>query len=249
MQRLAGKIALVTGGSSGIGLACARRFADEGAYVYITGRRKEQLRQAAADIGFNVQGIEGDIGSLPDLDRLYQWIAREKGRVDIVMANAGTQTSGAIGAIDPADLQRVFDINVRGTLLTVQKALPLMQAGGSIILTSSVAASKGNPARSVYAASKAAVRSFARSWASDLRATGIRVNALTPGPTDTAAFNGPGRSEEQLRDIKARMGQNVPLGRIAHADEIAHAALFLASDDSSFVTGAELFVDGGLAQI
>lgn len=249
MGRLAGKVALITGGSSGIGYACAEEFVAEGAYVFITGRRQEQLNQAVDRIGRNVIGIQGSIGSDADLDRLFDVIRQEKGRLDIVMANAAAQTSAPIGAILDAEYQRVFDINVRGTLFTVQKSLPLLFDGGSIILTSSVAGSKGNPARSVYGASKAAVRSFARSWANDLKGRGIRVNALTPGPTDTAAFDAPGRSPEQTQEIKTRMGSGLPLGRIAHAGEIAKAALFLASDDSSYVTGAEMFVDGGLAQM
>lgn len=253
MRKLEGKVALITGGSSGIGRACAALFAAEGALVFITGRRQAQLDAAVqrvdADVRARVRAIQGDAGSEADLDRLFAAIRGETGRLDIVMANAAAQASAPVGAIDLADYARVFDINVRGTLMTVQKALPLMAGGGAVILTSSVAAVKGNPSRSVYAASKAAVRSFARSWASDLRGAGIRVNALTPGPTDTAAFEAPGRTPGQLAEIKARMGAGVPLGRIAQAQEIAKAALFLASDDSSYMTGAELFVDGGLAQM
>ena len=249
MDRLSNKIALITGGSSGIWLACAQQFVAEGAYVFITGRRQEQLNLAVDQVGRNVMGIRGDIGGDADLDRMVDIIRQEKGRLDIVMANAAAQASGPIGAILDADYQRVFNINVRGTLFTVQKALPLVASGGSIILTSSVASIKGNPSRSVYAASKSAVRSFARSWAADLKGHGIRVNALTPGPTDTAAFDAPGRTPEQLLDIKARMGAGLPLGRIARAEEIARAALFLASDDSSYMTGAELFVDDGMTQL
>lgn len=249
MGKLAGKIALITGASSGIGLATARLLVDEGAFVFITGRRQLELDDAVQLMGNNVRGIQGDIGNIGDLERLFRTIGEEKGRLDMVFANAAVQASAPLGAIDLAQYSYVFDTNVRGTLLTVQGALPLLSDGASIVLTASVAASKGNPARSVYSASKAAIRSFARSWANDLKSRAIRVNALSPGPTDTNAFSAPGVSREQVAQIKSRMSTAIPLGRLARVEEIAKAAVFLLSDDSSFVTGSELFVDGGMLQI
>lgn len=249
MGKLDGKIALITGASSGIGLATAQLLVNEGAFVFITGRGQLALDNAVQLLGETARGIQGDIGNLEDLDRLFQIIGEEKGRLDMVFANAAVQASAALGAIDLAQYNHIFDTNVRGTLLTVQGALPLLSDGASIVLTASVAASKGNPARSVYGASKAAIRSFARSWANDLKSRAIRVNALSPGPTDTGAFNAPGMSTEHVAQIKARMSAAIPLGRLANVNEIAKAAVFLLSDDSSFVTGSELFVDGGLLQI
>jgi NAD(P)-dependent dehydrogenase (short-subunit alcohol dehydrogenase family) len=248
-QKLAGKIAVVTGGSTGIGLATAKRFVDEGAYVYITGRRAEELDAAIRTIGRNVTPVQGDVAKLADLDRLYDAIQREKGRVDIVFANAGGGEFVPLGQITEAHVDKWFGINVKGLLFTVQKALPLMPDGGSIILNASIVSMKGMPAFSVYSATKAAVRSFARSWATDLKDRRIRVNALSPGPIETPAIDGLTKTEEEAAQFKSNMAAGVPLGRIGQPDEIAKAAVFLASDDSSFVTGIELFVDGGMAQV
>lgn len=249
MKKLEGKIALVTGGSSGIGLATARLLVDEGAHVFITGRRQANLDDAVSLIGRNVTGVQGDMSNLDDVNRLFKLITEEKGRLDMVFANAATQASAPLGAIDIEQYNRVFDVNVRGTLLTVQGALPLLPDGASVLLMASVAGSKGNPGRSIYGASKAAVRSFARSWANDLKSRNIRVNAISPGPTDTPAFDSPGVSAEQTAQIKTRIASTIPLGRMARSDEIAKAAVFLLSDDSSFTTGSEMFVDGGFTQI
>ncbi|MDY7562580.1 SDR family oxidoreductase [Pseudomonas sp. 10B1] len=249
MGRFDGKIALITGASSGIGLATAQLLVNEGAFVFITGRRQLALDEAVQLIGSNARGIQGDIGNLDDLERLFQIIGEDKGRLDMVFANAAVQASAPLGLIELAQYNHIFDTNVRGTLLTVQGALPLLSDGASIVLTASVAASKGNPARSVYGASKAAIRSFARSWANDLKPRAIRVNALSPGPTDTGAFKAPGMDLEQVAQIKSRMAAAIPLGRLARVEEIAKAAVFLLSEDSSFVTGSELFVDGGMLQI
>ncbi|MBV6823114.1 SDR family NAD(P)-dependent oxidoreductase [Pseudomonas sp. PD9R] len=249
MKKLEGKIALVTGATSGIGLATARLLVEQGAYVFITGRRQDNLDEAVRLIGRNVTGVQGDIGNLGDLNRLFNVITEEKGRLDMVFANAAVQASAPLGAIEIEQYNRIFDVNVRGTLFTVQGALPLVSDGASILLMASVAASKGNPARSIYGASKAAIRSFARSWANDLKSRAIRVNAISPGPTDTAAFNSPGVPAEQIAHIKNRMASTIPLGRLARSEEIAKAALFLLSDDSSFITGSEMFVDGGFAQL
>lgn len=248
MKKLEGKIALVTGASSGIGLATARLLVEEGAYVFITGRRQDNLDEAVRLIGRNVTGVQGDIGNLDDLDRLFRLITEEKGRLDMVFANAAIQASAPLGAIELEQYNRLFDVNVRGTLFTVQGALPLLSEGASVLLMASVAASKGNPARSLYGASKAAIRSFARSWANDLKARNIRVNAISPGPTDTPAFDSPGGAE-QTAQIKTRIASTIPLGRLARPEEIAKAALFLLSDDSSFITGTEMFVDGGFTQL
>jgi NAD(P)-dependent dehydrogenase (short-subunit alcohol dehydrogenase family) len=249
MSKLDGKVVVITGGSSGIGLASAKLFVAEGAHVFIMGRRQSQLDEAVRQIGRNVTAVQGDVAKIEDIDRLYRVVGSEKGRLDVVFANAAVQITVPIGNILPDQYAHVFDTNVKGTVFTVQKALPLLVNGGSVLLTASIAASKGNPSRSIYAASKAAVRSFARSWANDLKSRNIRVNAISPGPTDTPALSGPGTSEQALAEIKAKLSSNVPLGRLAGAEEIARAALFLVSDDSSFVTGTEMFVDGGFAQI
>jgi NAD(P)-dependent dehydrogenase (short-subunit alcohol dehydrogenase family) len=231
MKKLEGKIALVTGGSSGIGLATAQRFVAEGAYVFIT-------------------GVQGDVANLADLDRLYEQVRQQKGHLDIVFANAGGSNGQVpLGAITEEQFDKVFDTNVRGMLFTVQKALPLLRDGSSIILTASTTGSKGAAAFSVYSASKAAVRSFARTWTMDLKARQIRVNALSPGPTETPAMNRIGGTPAQKQFIKDYLVANVPMGRLGQPEETAKAALFLASDDSSFITGIELFVDGGVAQI
>jgi NAD(P)-dependent dehydrogenase (short-subunit alcohol dehydrogenase family) len=249
MGKLEGKVAVITGGNSGIGLATAKRFVAEGAYVFITGRRQTELDAAVKQIGKNVTGIQGDVSNLADLDRLYAAVKQQKGHVDILFANAGLGEFAPLGNITEAHFDKTFNTNVKGLLFTVQKALGLFKDGGSIILNASVAGSKGFPAFSVYSATKAAVRSFARSWTTDLKDRKIRVNAVSPGPIDTPILNGLGTSEEQIQQIKAGFASGVPMGRMGAADEIAKAVLFLASDESSYVTGAELFVDGGLAQV
>jgi NAD(P)-dependent dehydrogenase (short-subunit alcohol dehydrogenase family) len=250
MGKLEGKVAVITGGSSGIGLATAQHFIAEGAFVFITGRRQGELDAAVKQLGKFVTGVPGDVSKLADIDRLYETVKREKGRIDVLFANAGlVAPRAAIGAISEEDFDKTFNINVKGLLFTVQKALPLFADGGSILLNASVVASKGFPETSVYSATKAAVRSFARTWTMDLKERKIRVNAISPGPIDTPIFASAGRTEEQIRQLKAGFAAGVPLGRLGQAEEIAKAAVFLASDDSSFVTGIELFVDGGLAQI
>ena len=249
MNRLEGKVAVITGGSSGIGLATAQRFADEGAHVFITGRRQAELEGAVRQIGKHATGVQGDVSNLADLDRLYATVKREKGRIDVVFANAGSGTLAPLGAISEEQFDTTFGTNVKGLLFTVQKALPLLRDGGSIILNASIVASKGLEAASVYSATKAAVRSFARCWTVDLKARKIRVNAISPGPIETTGYDNLGLSEQQIEEFKKNIVATVPLGRMGSADEIAKAALFLASDDSSYVTGIELFVDGGMAQI
>jgi len=248
-KKLDGKVAVVTGGNSGIGLATARRFAAEGAEVVITGRRQPELDAAVKEIGGGTIGVRGDVSDLADLDRLYDEVRRRKGRIDVLFANAGIAELAPLGSITEAHFDKVFDINVKGLLFTVQKALPLFVDGGSIILNASIVAAKGMEAFSVYSATKAAVRSFARCWTVDLKGRKIRVNALSPGPIETPGFDGIGLTGEQIAQFKAGMITAVPLGRMGEADEIAKAAVFLASDDSSYVAGIELFVDGGMAQI
>jgi NAD(P)-dependent dehydrogenase (short-subunit alcohol dehydrogenase family) len=248
-KKLAGKVAVITGGNSGIGLATAQRFAEEGAYVFITGRRQSELDAAVKQIGENVTGVQGDVSSLADLDRLYATVKQQKGRIDVLFANAGGGEFAPLGQITEAHFDKTFNINVKGLVFTVQKALPLLPDGGSIILNASIASLKGMPAFSVYSATKAAVRSFARSWTVDLKARRIRVNAISPGPIETPAMNGLVQTEEQLKEFKSDLIAAVPLGRLGDPDEIAKAVVFLASDDSSYVTGIELFVDGGMAQI
>src|SRR5579871_1081196 len=240
--KLEGKIALITGGSSGIGLATAQQFVNQGAFVYITGRRQSELDKAVKAIaGSHVKAVRADASSLVDLDRLFTQIKQEKGRLDIVFANAGGGSFAAIGSITEEHYQQIFDTNVKGVLFTVQKALPLMASGGSIILNASVAGSKGMPAFSVYSATKAAVRSFARSWTTDLKDRGIRVNVISPGPIKTPILDGLGDTEEQKQGIVQTLTSLVPLGRMGQPDEIGKAAVFLASDDASYVAGAELF--------
>jgi NAD(P)-dependent dehydrogenase (short-subunit alcohol dehydrogenase family) len=245
-----GRIALVTGGSSGIGLATAKRLAREGATLYITGRRQAALDGAVAEIGHGTLGIQGDIAIGADLDRIFATIAEREGRLDIVFANAGGGEFSALGSITEAQFDKYFGINVRGTLFTVQKALPLMSAGGAIVMNGSITSVKGAPAFSVYAATKAALRSLARSWASDLRGRDIRVNVVSPGTVVTPAYKSElGLSDEEIVEFVARAAEVTPLGRPGTPDEIAKAVSFLASDDASYVTGIELFVDGGQAQI
>jgi NAD(P)-dependent dehydrogenase (short-subunit alcohol dehydrogenase family) len=241
-KKLQGKVAVITGGTTGIGLATAKLFVKEGAYVFITGRRQKELDEAAKAIGSNVTGIQGDIAKLSDLDRLYEAV-KAKGRLDIVFANAGGVEFSPFGEITEEHFDKLFDINVKGTLFTVQKALPLLNDGGSIILNGSVASVKGTPAFGVYGATKAALRSFVRTWTSDLKDRHIRSNVISPGPTDTPAIDG------QPEDAIARIVSTIPMGRMGEPNEIAKAVLFLASDDSSFVTGIELFVDGGRGQV
>jgi NAD(P)-dependent dehydrogenase (short-subunit alcohol dehydrogenase family) len=248
-MRLQGKIAVVTGANSGIGLATAKRFAEEGARVFMTGRRKEQLDAAVREVGGNARGVQGDIANLGDLDRLYEIVKAEAGHLDIVFANAGGGEFAPLGAITEEHYDRTFDINVKGTLFTVQKALPLLKDGSSVILTGSTTGSTGTPAFSVYSATKAAIRSFARSWILDLAPRGIRVNTLAPGATSTPGFHGLGTTEEEKREMMRMTLASIPLGRMGDPREIANAALFLASDESSFVNGCELFADGGSAQI
>lgn len=245
MDRLHGKTAVITGGTSGIGLAAARRFVAEGAHVFITGRRQAELNKAVDAIGGAISGIRSDIASLDDLDRLFDIVRDERGGLDILFANAGVGDVAPLGMITEAQFDQTFGINVRGTLFTVQKALPLMAAGGSIILTGSTTGIKGTPAFSVYSASKAAIRNFARSWALDLKDRGIRVNVLSPGATSTPGLHGIVSTPKAVAGIVAQ----TPLGRLGEPDETAAVALFLASDDSSFMTGAEVFVDGGAAQV
>jgi len=249
MAKLDGKTALITGGTSGIGLATAKQFVNEGAYVYITGRRAQELAAAVKEIDRNVTGVQGDMSNLADLDRLFAQVEREKGRLDVVFANAGIAQYAPLGKITEEHYDSIFDVNVKGLLFTVQKALPLMPDGGSIILNASIVASKGLPANSVYSATKAAVRSFARTWTTDLKDRHIRVNAVSPGPILTPGLHdlmdSTGAGEQRLKMLSS----TVPLGRLGAPSEIAKAVVFLASDDSSYITGTELFVDGGMAQV
>jgi len=247
--KLEGKIALVTGANSGIGRATARQFVNEGAYVFITGRREAELAAAVKEIGRNVIGVQGDVSNLGDLDRLFAQIKQEKGKLDIVFANAGVAKFAPFGEITEEFYDSIFDINVKGLLFTVQKALPLLPDGASIILNASIVGSKGLPMNSVYSATKAAVRSFARTWTTDLKDRRIRVNAVSPGATDTPGLSDLLASAEVGEQRLQMISNTVPLGRLGTPDEIAKAVVFLASDDSSYITGTELFVDGGFAQV
>ena len=249
MGKLEGKIALVTGGNSGIGLATAKQFVNEGAYVFITGRRQQELDAAVKEIGKNVTAVKGDVAKLDDLDRLFAQIKRDKGKLDVVFANAGVAAYAPLGRITEEHFDTHFNINVKGVLFTVQKALPLLSDGGSIILNASIVASKGFPANSVYSATKAALRSFARTWTMDLKDRRIRVNAVSPGPIETPGLKNLLASSDVGEQRANAMSSGVPLGRLGKPDEIAKAVVFLASDDSSFVTGTELFVDGGFAHV
>jgi NAD(P)-dependent dehydrogenase (short-subunit alcohol dehydrogenase family) len=249
MGKLDGKIALVTGGNSGIGLATAKTFVNEGAYVFITGRRDAELAAAVKEIGKNVTGVQGDVSNLGDLDRLFAQIKREKGKLDIVFANAGVAKFAAFGTMTEELYDWTFDINVKGLLFTVQKALPLLPDGAAIILNSSIVASKGLPINSVYSATKAAIRSFARTWTTDLKDRRIRVNAVSPGSIDTPGMSGLLASAASGEQRKKMISSVTPLGRFGTPDEIAKAVVFLASDDASYITGTELFVDGGFAQV
>ena len=247
--KLEGKIALITGGNSGIGLATAKEFVNEGAYVFITGRRERELAAAVKVMGKNVSAVQGNVSNLGDLDRLFAQIKREKGKLDIVFANAGVATYAPFGKITEEHYDSIFNINVKGLLFTVQKALPLLPDGASIILNASIVASKGLSSNSVYSATKAAVRSFARTWTTDLKDRRIRVNAVSPGPIDTPGLSELLASSETGQERKKMISNTVPLGRFGTPDEIAKAVVFLASDDSSYITGTELFVDGGFAQV
>ncbi len=249
MGKLEGRIAVVTGANSGIGLASAKRFASEGAWVFMTGRRQAELDRAVAEVGHGARGIQGDVASLVDLDQLYGVVREEAGRIDVLFANAGGGEFAALPDITEEHYERTFATNVKGTLFTVQKALPLLVDGASVILTGSTTGETGGPSFSVYSASKAAIRNFARSWIQDLGPRRIRVNVLVPGATSTPGLHGLAQTEEQDRAFVAAMEAASPLGRMGRSDEIASAALFLASDESSFVNGSELFADGGSAQI
>jgi NAD(P)-dependent dehydrogenase (short-subunit alcohol dehydrogenase family) len=242
MGKLQGKVAVITGGTEGIGLATAKLFVNEGAFVFITGRRQKELDLAVKAIGTNVAGVQGDVAKLADLDRLYETV-KSKGRIDIVFANAGVGEFVPFAAVTEEHFDKLFNINVRGTFFTVQKALPLLNDGGSIILNGSVASVKGTFAFGVYAATKAAIRSFVRTWTTDLKDRRIRSNVVSPGPIDTPL------ASRQSVDVIERIVSTIPMGRMGEPEEVAKAALFLASDDSSFVTGIELFVDGGRAQV
>jgi NAD(P)-dependent dehydrogenase (short-subunit alcohol dehydrogenase family) len=248
--KLDGKVAVITGGSSGLGLATARRFVDEGAYVFITGRRQKELDEVVRSIGRNISAVQGDMAVLSDIQRLYATVREQKGKVDIVFANAGTGAFGSLGQITEQHFDSQFDLNVKGLLFTVQEALPLLQDGGAVVLNASIVSTTSSAAMSVYSASKAAVRSFARTWSVDLKDRRIRVNAISPGIVPIPVYNTSlGMSEEQVEQYVASAIPSIPLGRAGTPDEIAKAVVFLASDDSSYVTGIELFVDGGMTQV
>jgi NAD(P)-dependent dehydrogenase (short-subunit alcohol dehydrogenase family) len=249
LSKLDGKIAVITGGSSGIGLATARRFVDEGAHVFLTGRRMAELEKARDAIGRNVSIVQGDVASLEDLDRVFAQVRAEKGILDIVVASAGVIEQVSIDTASPEHFDKTFGINTRGAFFTVQKALPLMTRGGSIVLVASGLHLKGFPAHSTYSASKAALRSFTRTFAAELKGRGIRVNSLSPGATDTTILEGQFASREEADGARKAYAQLTPLGRLGRAEEIATAALFLASDDSSYSTGIDLIADGGLTQL
>ncbi|KAB8186530.1 SDR family oxidoreductase [Microbispora catharanthi] len=249
MGQLSGKVAIVTGGTTGIGLATAKRFAAEGAQVYITGRRKPELDSAVEEIGSNVVGIQGDVADLADLDRLYAAVARHGHRIDVLFANAGGGEFARLEEVTEEHFDRTFAVNVRGLFFAVQKALPLLNEGASVILPGSTAATTGAEAFGVYSATKAAIRSFARTWANELKGRGIRVNVIVPGPIDTPGITGLAPDEERAEELKGVLASQVPLGRMGRPEEIASAVLFLASDQSSFTNGAELYADGGMNQV
>jgi NAD(P)-dependent dehydrogenase (short-subunit alcohol dehydrogenase family) len=247
--KLEGKIALVTGGSSGIGFATGAQFIKEGAFVYITARRQAELDAAAQKLGDQAKGVRADTSNLADLDALYAQIQREKGRLDVLFVNAGGGSFAPLGQITEQQFDETFNTNVKGVLFTVQKALPLIVDGGAIVLNASIVSVQGVPSFSVYSASKAAVRSFARGWTNDLKDRKIRVNVVSPGPVDTPGLSGLAQTEEQKQALYAQLASSVPLGRVGTPEEIAKAAVFLASDDASYIAGIELFVDGGTVQV
>jgi len=249
MGKLEGKIALVTGGNSGIGLATAKLFVNEGAYIFITGRREPELKAAVNEIGKNVTAIRNDVSNLADLDRLFETIKQKENRLDILFANAGIARYGRLGEITEELFDSIFDINVKGVLFTVQKALSLMPDGAAIVLNASIVGSKGLSSNSVYSATKAAIRSFARTWTTDLKERRIRVNAISPGTIDTPGLNDLLASGDAGKERAKMFHTTIPLGRVGTPDEIAKAVVFLASDDASYITGIELFVDGGFAQV
>ncbi|WP_295989918.1 SDR family NAD(P)-dependent oxidoreductase [Rugamonas sp.] len=249
MSRLQGKIAVITGASSGIGLATAQRFVAEGAYVFITGRRQAELDKAVALIGGNVTAVQGDVSNLDDLDRLYAVVQQQKGRIDVLVANSGVVEQKRLEDITPSHYDQTNDINARGLLFTVQKALPLFSNGGSIVLIGSIAAYMGFPNHSTYSATKAAVRSYARTWTAEFKDRGIRVNNISPGPVDTPIIDGQADTKEDADKLRDFFLSVIPLGRMGRADEIASAALFLASDESSFIAGIDLSVDGGMGAV
>jgi NAD(P)-dependent dehydrogenase (short-subunit alcohol dehydrogenase family) len=247
--KLEGKVAVVTGGTTGIGLATAMRFAAEGAHVYVTGRRRAELDAAVAAVGERTTGVQADSSKLDDLDRLFAQVAAERGRVDVLFVNAGGGSLLPLGAITEEQYEDTFDRNVRGVLFTVQKALPLLSDGASVIVTSSTTSVKGTAAFSVYSASKAAVRNLVRSWILDVKGRGIRINAISPGPIDTPGLRELADTPEAAQGLLDALAAQVPLGRVGTPDEIGKVAVFLASDDASYVNGVELFVDGGAAQV
>lgn len=249
MAKLEGKVAVITGGSSGIGLAAAKRLGEEGAHVFITGRRQAELDKAKAEIGRNVSTVQGDVTDLDALDRLYAQVRAEKGVIDIVVASAGFIERQTLEGATAEHFDKTFNINARGVFFSVQKALPLMTRGGSIVLVSSLLHMKGMPEHGTYSATKAAVRSFARTWAMELKDRGIRVNNLSPGAIDTPIIDGQFKTRAEADAARAEFGQMAPMGRIGQADEMAKAILFLASDDSSFSTGIDLVADGGISQV
>jgi NAD(P)-dependent dehydrogenase (short-subunit alcohol dehydrogenase family) len=249
MSKLNGKIAVITGGSSGIGLAAAKRFVEEGAHVFIMGRRQSELDKAKAEIGKNVSTVQGDVANLDDLDRLYRTVKEEKGGVDIIVASAGVAERILTQNVTPADFDKTFGINARGVYFTVQKAFPLLRKGGSIVLVSSGLHMKGMPEYSVYAGTKAAIRSFARSWAMELKDRGIRVNTLSPGMIETPIVDGQFKTKAEADGARTFFAGITPLGRVGRPEEMASAILFLASDDSSYSTGIDLVADGGITQL
>lgn len=249
MNRLDGKVAVVTGGSSGIGFATAQQFVEEGAFVFITGRRRPELDKAKDEIGRNVTTVQGDVSVSADLDRLFRTVAEDKGKIDVVVANSGVVDPQVFGRITEASFDRTFNVNARGTLFTAQKALPLMNDGGSVILVGSIAGHIGVEGYTTYSATKAALRSYARTWTKELKGRGIRVNVLSPGPIDTPIMESQADSKEGVDAIKEAFASVIPLGRMGRPEEVAAAAVFLASDESSFCAGMELTVDGGMAQV
>jgi NAD(P)-dependent dehydrogenase (short-subunit alcohol dehydrogenase family) len=249
MQKLQNKVAIITGGSSGIGLAAAERFVEEGAYVFITGRRQSELDKAKAAIGKNVTTVQGDVANLEDLNRLYRIVEKEKGVIHVIVANAGIVERKLTQNATPEHFDKQFNINARGAFFTVQKALPLMKEGGSIVLVSSGMHLKGMPEYAVYSATKAAMRSFTRTWAMEFKDRGIRVNHLSPGPIETPMIDSQFSSKEEADIGRQVFAQIAPLGRLGQAEEMASAILFLASDDSSFSTGIDLVADGGITQV